>query len=137
LAESCDLPSGVLSEDPAREESATVRRPGGETVPPVMLRFGERVPKWYLTRNGPRSIERVIAVGSQGADCFSNVAVRGWRWIPLQGPTDKYFVDVAPLEGRQKAWLLLVLFDSAARHIMESMSAIKAVNLAQLPLIRG
>jgi Zn-dependent peptidase ImmA (M78 family) len=93
------------------------------------------VPKWYLTRSGPRSSEQVIAVGSQGADCFGEVAVRGWRWMSLQGPRDKYFVDVAPLEGRQKAWLLLVVFDSAAQHIMASMSAIKPAAAAQLPLI--
>jgi hypothetical protein len=35
----------------------------------------------------------------------------------------------ATLEGREKAWLLLVLFDSEARYIV-------ATNLAQLPLIR-
>jgi Zn-dependent peptidase ImmA (M78 family) len=92
------------------------------------------MPKWYLTRTGPRSIEQVIAVGSQGSQCFTDAQVRGWQWMSLQGPMDKYFVDVFPLKGPQKAWLLLVVFDSAARHIMVTMSAIKTA-AAQLPLI--
>lgn len=92
------------------------------------------VPKWYLTRTGPRLIEQVIAVGSQGSQCFTDIQVRGWQWMSLQGPTDKYFVDVFPLKGTQKAWLLLVVFDGAAQHIMVTMSAIKTA-AAQLPLI--
>jgi Zn-dependent peptidase ImmA (M78 family) len=92
------------------------------------------VPKWYVTRTGPRSIEQVITVGSQGSQCFTDIRVRGWQWMSLQGPTDKYFVDVFPLKGPQKAWLLLVVFDSAAQHIMVTMSAIKST-AAQLPLI--
>jgi len=92
------------------------------------------MPKWYLTRNGPRSIEQVIAVGSQGSQCFTDTQVRGWQWMSLQGPMDKYFVDVFPLRGPQKAWLLLVVFDSAAQHIMVRMSGNKTA-AAQLPLI--
>ena len=93
------------------------------------------VPKWFLTKHGARPIDQLIAVGSQGSDCFTEIAATGWKWMSLQGPKDKYFVNVAPLEGRPKAWLLLVIFDSAAPHIMTSLGASSSKAVGQLPLI--
>jgi hypothetical protein len=76
------------------------------------------IPKWYLTKNNTISIEYVIEAGQPGSACFTDGAVRGWHWIPLHGQMDKYFVDVCPLPGPRKAWLVLVIFSDAAQQIM-------------------
>jgi Zn-dependent peptidase ImmA (M78 family) len=93
------------------------------------------VPQWYVTRRGARSVEHAIAVGSPGSQCFAQANVRGWHWFPLHGQLDKYYVDVWPLASPQKAWLMFVVFDSAAEHIMTTLSKRNSGSNAQFPLL--
>jgi hypothetical protein len=94
------------------------------------------IPKWYLTKNGAMRIEYAIELGRPGSACFTDQVVRGWQWIPLQGEMDKYFVDVCPLGGAQKAWLVVVIFSDAAQHIITTISRGKPISAAeQMPLI--
>jgi hypothetical protein len=92
------------------------------------------VPKWYFSRRGPRVLENTIAADSTGSSCFTDQAVRGWRWIPLQGPMDRYFVDVCPL-GSAGAWLMMVVFDTAAEHIMSTLRAAPSRSMDQFRLM--
>jgi Zn-dependent peptidase ImmA (M78 family) len=96
---------------------------------------GHVVAQWYVTRRGARFVEHVIAVGSPGSQCFAEKNVRGWQWFPLHGQMDKYYVDVCPLGGPQKAWLMFVVFDSAAEHIMTTLSRSKLPAVKQFPLL--
>jgi Zn-dependent peptidase ImmA (M78 family) len=96
---------------------------------------GHVVPQWYVTRRGARSVEDVIAVGSPGSQCFAEKNVRGWQWFPLHGQMDKYYVDVCPLVGPKKAWIMFVVFDSAAEHIMTTLSKRKSSSTLQFPLL--
>lgn len=80
------------------------------------------IPKWYLTKKGTMSLEHVIAVGAPGSACFTDQVVRGWHWIPLHGQMDKYFVDVSPIRGTLKVWLLFAVFNDAAQHIITTIS---------------
>jgi hypothetical protein len=80
------------------------------------------IPKWYVTKKGRVSVEHVIEVGSTGSECFAQEPIRGWRWISLYGQMDKYFVDIVPLRSNLAAWFVFVVFDSAAQHIMNTIS---------------
>lgn len=79
-------------------------------------------PKWYLTKQGALALPYAIAVGQPGATLFENAPARGWHWLPLHGHMEKYFVDIHPLPGNTKSWLLLVVFSSAAQQIFASIS---------------
>jgi hypothetical protein len=74
-------------------------------------------PSWYVSKKGPLSLEYAIPLGAAGSECFADQPVRGWRWLPLQGQMDRYFVDVSPL-GDTRSWIVVVIFDSAAEQIL-------------------
>jgi len=93
------------------------------------------IPKWYFTRRGVSQLEHTISVGSPGSRCFTNENVRDWQWLPLHGHIDKYFVDVSPLETQRNSWLMFVVFDSAAEHIITTLSKGRSPTTVQLPLI--
>jgi len=80
------------------------------------------VPKWYLNKAGAIAADYVIKFGRPGSECFTEKAVRGWRWVPLQGHMDKYFVDICPLSGVWKSWLVMVIFSDAPQHVMATVS---------------
>lgn len=92
-------------------------------------------PKWYVTKKGTLRLEHAIQVGEPGSACFSDEMVRGWRWIPIHGQMDKYFVDVNPIRSTPKTWLMLTLFDSPPEHIMAEISRRTITGSIQLPLI--
>jgi hypothetical protein len=92
-------------------------------------------PKWFVSRRSMAKPQHAIALSSPGSDCFVEDSVRGWRWIPIQGRMDKYFVDVAPLRGSTaRLWLVLVIFESAAEHIAASLAHVSMPGV-QSPLI--
>lgn len=80
------------------------------------------VPQWYVTKVGAMSLEYVLDIGRPGSECFTDKVVRGWHWVPLQGQMEKYFIDVSPLSGPNKAWIVFVIFSDAAEHIMATIS---------------
>jgi hypothetical protein len=93
------------------------------------------IPKWYVTKDGGRRLECVIEPEDPGSACFTDRPVRGWHWIALQGHMEKYYVDICPLGAAQRAWLLVVVFGSAAQQILSSISGKRpATVMGQLPL---
>jgi Zn-dependent peptidase ImmA (M78 family) len=97
---------------------------------------GRLLPKWYLTKKGPASSEYPIDSDQPGFACFTETRVRGWRWFSLRGRTDKFFVDICPIvRGPTRSWMVLIIFEQAAEHIISSISKPVAHDSAgQLPL---
>ena len=94
------------------------------------------VPRWYVTKNKARAPDYAIEAGQPGAACFTDRIVRGWHWIPLLGQMDKYFLDVFPLGGGRKSWLVVAVFSNAAQQIMMAISKGRApIPARQIPLI--
>jgi IrrE N-terminal-like domain len=96
---------------------------------------GSVVPRWYEGKLGPKTLEHAIEPGSAGFACFDKGSIRGWHWIRLFGPMDKYFIDVSPLGNSQSMWLMVVLFDNAAAHIMSQLSRVDHLATRQMPLL--
>ena len=96
---------------------------------------GSVVPRWYEGKLGPKTLEYTIEPGSTGFACFSNCSIRGWYWIRLFGQMDKYYVDVSPLGNSQTMWLMVVLFDNAAAHIMSELCRVGHLVTRQIPLL--
>jgi Zn-dependent peptidase ImmA (M78 family) len=97
---------------------------------------GSLIPTWNITKKGVMPLDHVIEDGQTGSECFADEIVRGWQWIPLHGQMDKYFIDVYPLRRRQRAWLVLVVFDNAAQQILANISKGRTTTVnRQLPLI--
>src|ERR1700733_3028040 len=103
----------------------------------VMSESGSHlVPKWYLTKNGPGTLPYAIEVGQAAGALFSDKPHRGWQWLPLHGQMEKYFIDIQPLPGATRSWLLVVVFGDAARQIMAEISLSRpGRSVQQLPLI--
>lgn len=80
------------------------------------------VPRWYLTKKGPMALPYAIDVKHASAALFSDTPVRGWHWLALQGQMDKYYVDIQPLPGTGKSWLLIVVFGDTAQQILAQIS---------------
>jgi hypothetical protein len=78
-------------------------------------------PSWYVSKKGAVSTEHAIPFGAAGSECFTEHAIRGWRWLPLQGQMEKYYVDICPV-GDSRRWLVLVIFGTAAQHIISTIS---------------
>jgi hypothetical protein len=94
------------------------------------------VPRWYLTRKGSMALPYAIDVKHASASHFSDKPVRGWHWLALQGQMDKYYVDIHPLPGTVKSWLLVVVFGDAAQQILAQIGAGRgSLPTRQLPLV--
>jgi len=94
------------------------------------------VPKWYLTKKGSMTLPYALDGQHASAALFSDSPVRGWHWLALQGQMDKYYVDIQPLPGASKSWLLVVVFGDAAQQILAQISAGRErLQIQQLPLV--
>jgi hypothetical protein len=48
---------------------------------------------------------------------------------------DKYYIDVSPLGNSQSRWLMVVLFDNAAAHIMSQLNRVGHLGTSQMTLL--
>jgi hypothetical protein len=96
---------------------------------------GSVVPRWYEGKVGPKTLEHAIGPESAGFACFGNGTIRGSHWIRLFGQMDKYYIDVSPLGNSQSRWLMVVLFDNAAAHIMSQLNRVGHLGTSQMTLL--
>lgn len=92
-------------------------------------------PDWHVTKDGSRLLDNSILVGHPGSACFRDESFRGWHWIPLYGQMEKYFVDVCPISGSKNVWLVMIVFDRAAHHIVSQISRGRSKRAAQLSFL--
>jgi hypothetical protein len=94
------------------------------------------VPKWYVTKKGAMELPYAIDVRQRAGDLFSDMSIRGWQWLPLQGQMEKYFIDLQPLPSANKSWLLVVVFGDSASQVMTQIGRSRIPSGGeQLPLV--